>query len=95
MITSPTQVASSSKPAIHPPGLPPEANRPPTWPPAPGQEEGLFDHAREVLDVHDQEVVLGDLARDLDNRGLLEGVRADEAAGHLGEQEREVFSKAG
>ena len=56
-----------------------------TWSPAAREEEGLLHDTRQVLDIHHQEVVLGDLTRDLNNRGLLEGVGTDEATGHLEE----------
>ena len=49
-------------------------------PRAPGarQVERLLHNARNILHVHHQVVVLGDLARDLDDRRLLEPVRPDE-----------------
>mmetsp|Transcript_22279 Transcript_22279/g.61581 ORF Transcript_22279/g.61581 Transcript_22279/m.61581 type:complete len:318 (-) Transcript_22279:120-1073(-) len=53
------------------------------WPARACEVESLLHDARQVLDVHDQVVVLSDGARDLHDGRLLEGISADEAAGHL------------
>ena len=47
------------------------------------EEESLADDARDVVHVHDEVVVLGDLAGDLDGGRLLERVGADHAPGNL------------
>lgn len=43
----------------------------------------LLEHAGDVIHVHHQVIVLGDLARDLNNGRLLEAVRAYHLPGHL------------
>ena len=48
-----------------------------------GDVEGLVQHAREVVDVLDEPVVLGAGPRDADGVALLEGVVADQVRGHL------------
>ena len=48
-----------------------------------GDVERLGDHARDLVGVGDQEVVLGDRHRDAADVGLLEGVGADRGRGHL------------
>eukprot|EP00983_Pelagomonas_calceolata_P098402 1158344-Pelagomonas_calceolata.AAC.11 len=66
-----------------PSSLPAQPGQQPTWPARACEVESLLHDARQVLDVHDQVVVLSDGARDLHDGRLLEGISADEAAGHL------------
>mmetsp|Transcript_1469 Transcript_1469/g.3532 ORF Transcript_1469/g.3532 Transcript_1469/m.3532 type:complete len:589 (+) Transcript_1469:609-2375(+) len=47
------------------------------------KEERLSDDARDVLDAHDEVVVLGDGPADFDDRRFLERVRSNHAAWHL------------
>ena len=48
-----------------------------------GDVEGLVQHAREIVDVLHQPVVLGAGPRDADGVALLEGVVADQMRRHL------------
>ena len=48
-----------------------------------GQVERLLDDARHIAGVLHQVMMLGDRPGDLDHRGLLERVRADDVGGHL------------
>ena len=48
-----------------------------------GYVEGLLDNPGHILDFGDQVVVLGDGPADLDDRGFLEGIGADDMLGHL------------
>ena len=52
-------------------------------PPGPGDVERLGDDARQVVGVADQVVVLGHRQRDAVDVDLLEGVLADQRAGHV------------
>mmetsp|Transcript_25362 Transcript_25362/g.80244 ORF Transcript_25362/g.80244 Transcript_25362/m.80244 type:complete len:427 (+) Transcript_25362:2029-3309(+) len=60
-----------------------DVNQHRAWAARGGEVERLVDHARDVVHVKHQVVVLGDLPRDLHDGGLLERVRTDHAAGHL------------
>lgn len=53
------------------------------WTTGGGEEEGFLDDPRNVIDVEDKVVVLGDGAGDLNDGCFLEGVSADHAAGNL------------
>ena len=48
-----------------------------------GHVEGFLDNPGHILDFGNQVVVLGDGPADLDDRGFLEGVGADDVLGHL------------
>lgn len=50
---------------------------------ASGEKESLFDDARDIIDVEDEVIVLGDGSSDFYDGGLLKSVGADHAAGYL------------